>query len=101
MTKFLYVVRELGRNLRRNPGTVLGSLLSLTLLFLLFDLYWVAAGTSKQYYDRLLSRLRLEVFVSEDIADSSLATLETVLAASEAVGSIEFVSRQDARDELS
>jgi len=44
MSRIAHILKELSRNLYRNPGTALGSFLSLTLLFLLFDLYWIAAG---------------------------------------------------------
>ncbi|MFH1374731.1 MAG: permease-like cell division protein FtsX [bacterium] len=101
MTRTAYILRELGRNLYRNPGTAVGSFLSLMLLFLLFDLYWIAAGTSDRFYANLLSELRMEVFVTEDVADSTLSSLETSLAATEGVASVTFVSREMAREELS
>ncbi len=101
MTRTAYILRELGRNLYRNPGTAVGSFLSLMLLFLLFDLYWIAAGTSDRFYTDLLSELRMEVFVAEDVADSTLSSMETSLAIIEGVASVTFVSREMAREDLS
>ncbi len=101
MSRLAHVVKELSRNLYRNPGTALGSFLSLALLFLLFDLYWVAAGTSEQFYARLLSGIKMEVFITEETADSTLAAIESALAAMEGVVAIEHVSREKAREELS
>ena len=72
MSRIAHILKELSRNLYRNPGTALGSFLSLTLLFLLFDLYWIAAGSSERFYTRLLSELKMEVFISEETADSTL-----------------------------
>jgi len=46
MSRLGHIVSEQGRNLSRHLATSLGSLLSLTLLFLLFDLFWIAAATS-------------------------------------------------------
>ena len=100
MTRTAYILRELGRNLYRNPGTAVGSFLSLMLLFLLFDLYWIAADTSDRFYTDLLSELRMEVFVAEDVADSTLSSMETSLATVEGVASVTFVSREMAREDL-
>ncbi len=100
MSRAAHILKELRRNLGRNPGTVAGSFLSLMLLYLLFDLYWMAALTSKRYYDQMLAQLQMEAFVSEDVPDSSLAAVQTGIAASPGVRSVEFVSREDARGEL-
>ncbi|HWR83079.1 MAG TPA: permease-like cell division protein FtsX [Candidatus Deferrimicrobium sp.] len=100
MTRTTHVFRELRRNLIRNPGTAVGSFLSLLLLLLLFDLYWVAAKTSEHFYERLLGELRMDVYVSEETADSLLPSLEATFASIEGVRSVVFVSRQQARDEL-
>jgi cell division transport system permease protein len=100
MTRFNHILRELGRNLIRNPGTALGSLLSLTLLFLLFNLFWVAATSSDRFYDDLLSDLRMEVFVNEAYPDSLIPQLETELQGFASIDTFTFVSRQMAREEL-
>jgi cell division transport system permease protein len=100
MTKLTRVFRELGRNLARHPATALGSLLSLALLFLLFELYWVAADTSALFYSRLLSELSMEVFLSEDTADSTVPALQTTIADIGGIASVEYVSKEQARVEL-
>jgi cell division transport system permease protein len=84
----------------RSPGTVLGSFLSLLLLFLLFDLYWITANSADQFYDNMLSELRMELFISEDAPDSTLAIVREAIAAAPGVHTAEYVSRQAARDEL-
>jgi len=96
-----HIFRELSRNLSRNPGTALGSLLSLTLLFMLFELYWVTAITSARFYSHLLSDLTMEVFLTEETADSTLTSLQTTIASMDGVKSVDYISKQQARAELS
>jgi len=101
VTRIAYILKELSRNLYRNPGTAMGSFLSLMLLFLLFDLYWIAAGTSERFYTRLLSELKMEVFIAEETADSTLPIIKAALGAIDGVQSVEYISREKAREELS
>ncbi len=100
MTRFGFVCRELGRMLSRYPGTALGSFLSLGLLFLLFDVFWVATGTTNQFYATLLADLRMEAFVSEETPDSLLTRLSSDLADIPGIRSVDFVSREQARQDL-
>ncbi|MBD3402236.1 hypothetical protein GF420_05025 [candidate division GN15 bacterium] len=96
----LYILRELGRNIYRNPGTALGSVLSLTLLFLLFNLFWVAAGTSEAFYRELLAELRMEVFLDEGMPDSTATQLPREFYAIDGVLTAEFVDKDQARKRL-
>jgi cell division transport system permease protein len=100
MTRTLYIVKELLRNVSRHPWTALSSLLSLTLLFLLFQLFWVAAGTSEKFYRDLLAEIRVEVFVSEDFSDERLQELQNKIQKVDGVTTVEFVSRDLARQRL-
>lgn len=100
MTRTSHIVKELGRNLRRNPGTALGSLLSLTLLFLLFDIFWVAAGTSDAFYRDLLSDLTMDVYVEESHPDSLLGLLSNSIKGVQGVRDVEYLSKDEAREEL-
>jgi cell division protein FtsX len=95
-----HVFRELGRNFIRHPLTALVSLLSLTLLFLMFNLFWVTAGTAEQIYRDLLSELRMEVFLSEELPDSSLATVTQDISAVQGIALAEFVDKRQARQRL-
>ena len=78
MIRIMHILRELGKNIYRNPGTAFSALLSTTLLFLLFDFFWIAAGTSERFYQDLLSDLNMEVFISEDVPDSSLTSMDKI-----------------------
>ena len=100
MIRIGYVLRELGRNLRRHSGTALVSLLSLTLLFLLFDLFWIAARTSDRFYRDLISEIEVEVFVDEALADSAVAGVSNRLIGINGVLDFEYISRQQARRRL-
>ena len=98
MSRLAHVFKELGRNIYRFPFTVLGSLLSLGLLFLLFDLYWIGAKTFEQTYDRLLSDLEMEVFIAEGVAEEQIPMVQAAVAGVEGVSSVRYISKQDARE---
>lgn len=101
MTRIAHIWKELVRSLSHNLGTAISSILSLTLLFLLFDLFWIAAGTSDVFYSDLLSDLRMDLFVDESVDDSAIYDIEFKLAQIDGMRSISFVSRDSAREELS
>lgn len=96
-----HVFSELWRNIARNPVTTVSSLLSLTLLFLLFDIFWVAAGTSEQFYRKLLSELTMEVFLAESADDSAVSRIEKHITTLEGVVGTQLVTKAAAREELS
>lgn len=100
MTRLGHILLELGRNLRRHPAISLGSLLSLTLLFLLFDLFWIAAGTSQHFYDNLVAGVRMEAFVAEEVSDSLLPDVQNELQRLDALDSVVLITREEARERL-
>ncbi len=100
MTKLEFVLRELFRNLYRNPGTAIASILSLALLFLLFDLFWIAAGTSDKFYSELLSNLQMHVYVEESITDKDAKELEVEIKEVKGISDARYISRETARNEL-
>jgi cell division transport system permease protein len=93
-----HILKEFARNVYRYPFTALGSLLSLTLLFLLFDLYWIGAGTFDRLYDRLLSDLQMEVFVAEDVTEAQIPELRQKIAEVEGISAIQYISKEQARE---
>jgi len=100
VSRLSHIFRELGRSLYRFPGTALGALLSLALLFLLFDLFWIAAATTEQLYTRLISQLRMEAFVAEHVIDTEIPPLQDAIAHTEGIIAIEYISREKAREVL-
>jgi cell division transport system permease protein len=99
--RFLHLLREVGRNIFGYPITSFSSFLSLTLLFMLFDLYWVGANTSNNFYSTLLAELRMEAFVTEVVPDSTIKSIESEITAIEGVREVKYVSKEDARAALS
>ncbi|UCG63066.1 MAG: hypothetical protein JSV52_07230 [Candidatus Zixiibacteriota bacterium] len=100
MIRIQHILKELFRNVYRNPGTTLSGFLSMGLLFLLFDLFWVAAGTSNKFYSELISDLQMEIFASEAAPDSTLPAVEDRLASLPGVSTVEYISKQTAREQL-
>ena len=100
MTGFIYILKELVRNLYRHPGTALASILSLALLFLLFDLFWIASNTSQKFYSNLLSDLRMYVYVTETVDENNIDSLMAKIMLMDGVESAQYISRERARQEL-
>ena len=100
MTRLWYIIKEIWFNLFRHSGTMAGSFLSLLLLFLLFDLSWVGAGTSGKFYEQLVSELQMDVYLSESLSDSMIVELQDEVMAVEGVVSLAYISREIAREQL-
>lgn len=98
MTRLAHIFGEFGRNLYRYPFTALGSLLSLTLLFVLFDLYWIGAGTFDRMFTRLLSDVQMEVFVREEVEEPQIPELRAEIESIEGVAGIQYISKEAARE---
>ena len=101
MIRIIHIFKELLRNIFRNPGTTFSAILSMTLLLLLFDLFWIAAGTSDRFYDDLLSNINMELFINEEYPDSTLNILENNISTVPGVSELIYISKEDARNELS
>ena len=100
MSRWSFVFRELGRDLRRHPGTALSAILSLTLLFVLFNMFWVAARSADDLYVSLVSNLQMEVFLPESVSDSAITRMSSDIHAIEGVRSLTYITREAAREEL-
>lgn len=100
MTRIIFILRELARSLYRHPGTVVTSLLSTSLLILLFNLFWVVVGTSERFYKNLLSEMTMDVFLSEELPDSNLPALTGEITATRGVLSVLYISKDMARQDL-
>ncbi|MDZ4723703.1 MAG: permease-like cell division protein FtsX [candidate division Zixibacteria bacterium] len=95
-----YIGKELGRTISRSPLTAIVSLLSLALLLLLFDLFWVTARTSHKAYDSLITTLKMEIYLSEEVPDSTIDQMHQSLVDMQAVRLVEYFSKDRARMEL-
>jgi len=95
-----HIARELLRNLFGHPGAAFSSFMSLTLLFLLFDLFWIAAGTSDRFYTQMLSEMEMELFIEAPSSDSTQLDLQPKLQEVDGVKSVTFISTDQARRRL-
>lgn len=101
MTKLLYVLKELFRNIFRNLATTLTALFSMTLLLLLLDLFWISLGTTDKFYAEILSELNMELYISEAATDSTVADIKEQLSSNKAISSLTYISKDLARTQLS
>ena len=67
---------------------------------MLFDLFWIAAETSDNFYSNLLSNMQMQVYVSESASDEEAKSLLDNIKKIEGVSSAQYVSRETARKEL-
>lgn len=100
MSRWGFIWREFGRNVSRNPGTAFSAVLSLTLLFVLFDIFWVAARSTDEMYQTMISDLQMEVFLPDSVADSTVSDLSNRIQTIRGVLSLSYVTREAARDQL-
>ena len=100
MSRWSFIWREFGRNVRRNPGTALSAVMSLTLLFVLFNLFWVGARSTDELYQSMISDMEMEVFIPDSVADSTVAELSGRIASIPGVLSLSYITRDAARDAL-
>lgn len=100
LTYLWYLVGEIWKGFVRSPITTCGLVVSLTLLLLLLELFWVVAIGSDSTYRELLSSVEIELFVSDSLADSSVVRIEDSLQAIPQIVSRVYVSREQARSQL-
>jgi len=98
VTRTAHIAGEFARSLGRHPFTALGSLLSLTLLYLLFDLYWIGAATVEQVFARAVAEVQMEVFVREEVAEGEVAGVQAEVAAIPGVTGLQYISKEAARE---
>jgi len=100
MSRFGYVIRKFFGNLLNRPLAALGSILSLFLLFLLFNLIWISSLTVHNYYNAIISDIEVELFLEDSIPDSTVIIIHDALKSLNGVDSIVYVSRENARQKL-
>ncbi len=96
MSSLLFLLRKPFRDIGRRPLAALGMLLSLMLLFLLFDIVWISSLSSMRYYDRLISGVDVEIFVKDNLPDSSLEAMRQSVVRFEGVEKVDLISKDDA-----
>jgi len=100
MSKFGYILRKFFGNIISRPMAALGSILSLFLLFLLFNLVWITSLTVNNYYDKVISDIDIEVFLEDSIPDSTITIIREAIGSLDGIESIDYISRDQARFKL-
>jgi len=100
MSRWSFIWKELGRNIRRSPGTAFSAVLSLALLFVLFNLLWVASRSTDNLYQSLMADMQMEIFLPDSLADSLIAEIGAQMQTIPGIRSNSYMTRDAARDEL-
>jgi len=100
MSRFWYPVGKFITNLFRRPLAAASTLLSLSLLLLLFDLVWVSALTGHAWQRHLISDVEMEIFLSDSLSDSSVTIIRNAVVNFDGVRGIDFISKETARMKL-
>lgn len=100
MSKFGYIIRKFFGNIMSRPMAALGSILSLYLLFLLFNLVWITSLSINNYYVKIISDIDIEIFLEDRIPDSTITLIREVIGSLDGIESIEYISRDEASRKL-
>lgn len=93
-------LRQISRHMRLEKRLSVGSFLVLAIVLVLVDLFWIASGTINNEYRKLLTNIRMEVFLSENVPDSVLTMVRNALDSFEGVSSIDYISKEAAARQL-
>jgi cell division transport system permease protein len=100
MKKTLYLVQKFVNNIMDRPLPAVASLLSLILLFLMFDLLWISSLSLNDHFDRLLQEVDMEVFVNDGLPDSLFSIVIKAISETEGAKSYSIISKEEARQKL-
>jgi cell division transport system permease protein len=100
MSRLIFLIGKAASNIVARPLAAISSFLSLLLLFLLFDLVWIGTLTASHYYDRMIADIDMEIFIDDQLPDSSISILSDAIQRLNGVATVEFVSRDEARARL-
>jgi cell division transport system permease protein len=100
MRKLLYSIGKFFRHLYKRPLPAIASLLSMLLLYLMFDLVWISSLSVDKYYEQVLSEVDMEIFLEDNLPDSSMNAITDALKDLDGIEAFEFISKDDARARL-
>lgn len=92
--------QEFGRNIRRSPLSHIGSLVMSTLLFVLFNLFWVGSRMVDNYFTDLFSELQMETFVDGSISADVFEKYVTESQRIPGVTRVQVITKELARQRL-
>lgn len=100
MSKLFYLIGKSVANILTRPLSAVTSLLSMMLLFLLFDLVWISSLSADKYFGQLISNISMEIFLEDSLPDSTVSVVLNVVGGLEGVEKSEYISKEDAREKL-
>jgi cell division transport system permease protein len=89
-------IRQISRHMRREKRLSIGSFLVLIIVILLVDLFWIASINLNRQYQLILQTVRMELFLTDTVSDSSMTVIEQSLLAHEDVSSVSYISKDEA-----
>ena len=92
--------QEFGRNIRRSPLSHLGSLVMSTLLFVLFNLFWVGSRMVDNHFTELFGQLQMETFVNESVNDDVFQKYISESQQIAGVTRVQVITKKLARERL-
>jgi cell division protein FtsX len=93
-------LRKFISNVVGRPLPTATSLLSLLLLFFMLDMVWVASLSINNYFDRIIGTIEMELFLKEEVADSTAVPIVSIIENLEGVDSLRYMSKKMAREKL-
>lgn len=100
MRRLFYLIGKFLVHLYKRPLPAIASLLSMLLLFLMFDSVWISSLSVDKYYDQVLAEVDMEIFLDDNLPDSMLTPITDALKDLDGIESYEFISKEDARARL-
>ena len=92
--------QEFGRNIRRSPLSHLGSLVMSTLLFVLFNLFWVGSRMVDNHFTDLFGQLQMETFVNESVGNDVFQKYISESQQIAGVTGVQVITKKLARERL-
>ena len=100
MIRFGRFARQACRHVKKEIRLSLGSFLVLVIVMILIDLFWIASINISHQYRQMLNDVRMEVYLSDTVPDSTLPMLGNTLSSLVGVSSVEYISKDDAANLL-
>lgn len=100
MSRFFYLIAKSTRNIVARPLSAITSLLSLLLLFLMFDLVWISALSSGRYLAKITTDIDMELFLDDSLPDSTLSVVLRSISDMDGINEVQYIDKETARDKL-
>jgi len=95
-----YLLKKSMGNILKRPLSMMTSLVSLVLLFLMINIIWISYLSSHQYYSSLNSEISMELFIDDSLSDSTVTALIDSVSKMEGTEYIVYISKEKAHSKL-